>query len=247
MPAGSRPRAHASPLGPKAAHTPLRTSCEAVVQIGDSTSESLVSPDYLPDPSQRLQEQYARVGVKRSIMRIEGGTSVVEVVEPGEQNAYEMAQALVREGYRGCWVLALGTNDSADVYVGSNVGIATRIRRMMSVTEGEPVLWVNVRSLLSRGPYSEANMQRWDSALLAVCPSYPNMRVLNWAAMVKPSWFTPDGIHYNSPGSAPRAAAFADALAAAFPVTPSRASPGHGSRTTCVINGSAWHLPAFQA
>jgi hypothetical protein len=180
------------------------------------------------------------VGIKHSIMRIEGGTSVVETISAGEQNAYEMAQALVHQGYTGCWVVALGTNDSADVYVGSNVSFATRIKRMMSVIGHDPVLWVNVKSLLSSGPYAEANMERWDQALLAACPSYPNMRVLDWAAMVKPDWFTPDGIHYNSPGSAPRAAAFADGLATAFP-----AHPGSGS-SSCVVTASpSWHLPAY--
>ena len=46
------------------------------------------------------------------------------------------------QGYHGCWVIALGTNDTADVYVGSNVDLAERIRRMMSVIGNEPVLWV---------------------------------------------------------------------------------------------------------
>jgi peptidoglycan/LPS O-acetylase OafA/YrhL len=228
----------------------LRTSCKQVVHIGDSTSESLVSADYLPDASQRLPAQYARVGVKRTILRIEGGTSVVETISPNEQNAYEMATALVHAGYQGCWVIALGTNDSADIYVGSSVGVAARIDKMMSLLGHDRVLWVNVKSLVSSGPYSEQNMLRWDKGLVAACPSYPTMRVFNWAAMAKSSWFTPDGIHYNSPGSAPRAAAIADALATAFPATTtaraSSAKPKGTASSRCVINASpAWHLPAF--
>ncbi len=39
-----------------------RTSCRSVVHIGDSTSEGLISRDYLPARSQRLVAQYARVG-----------------------------------------------------------------------------------------------------------------------------------------------------------------------------------------
>ena len=39
-----------------------RTSCRAVIHIGDSTSEGLVSSDYLPDPALRIEAQYARVG-----------------------------------------------------------------------------------------------------------------------------------------------------------------------------------------
>src|SRR5437763_13681978 len=40
-----------------------------------------------------------------------------------------VGQQLKQEGYQGCWVLALGTNETADVYVGSPVGLAARIRR----------------------------------------------------------------------------------------------------------------------
>ena len=246
-------RAPTSPKAQTSGTTPvLRTSCAEVVHVGDSTSESLVSSDYLPDASQRLAEQYARVGVKLSIMRIQGGTSIVESI-PGTPNAYNMAQDLVRKGYRGCWVMALGTNEAANVYVGSNVGMRERIQRMMTLVHGAPVLWVNVRTLLTSGPYAEANMQRWDDALVAACRIYPNMRVFNWAGAVKRSWFTSDGIHYDSPGSAPRAAAIADALAVAFPAMPrpSGASGTSGSRHAasnggCVINAAPdWHLPAY--
>jgi peptidoglycan/LPS O-acetylase OafA/YrhL len=232
---------------------PLRTSCSEVAHLGDSTSESLVSADYLPDPTQRLGAQYARVGVGRSVMEIVGANSIVETL-PGDQDGYQIAQGLVAQGFHGCWVIALGTNDTADVYVGSSVGLAARIRRMMSVIGNEPVLWVNVKSLLSSGPYSETDMEDWDNALLAACSSYPNMRVFNWAAMAQPQWFISDGIHYTSAGSAARAAAIADALATAFPAGVN-ASAGlnpdaRSHKTTassCVVNGTAsWHLPAFQ-
>ena len=48
-------------------------------------------------------------------------------------------------------MLALGTNDTADVYVGSRVSLAARIQEMMSVIGGQPVMWVNVKSLLGAG------------------------------------------------------------------------------------------------
>jgi peptidoglycan/LPS O-acetylase OafA/YrhL len=193
-----------------------RTSCRSVVHIGDSTSDGLISADYLPDPRQRITAQYARVGVTRSVMEISGGRSIVETL-PGQANAYAVAQQLVRSGYRGCWVLALGTNDTADVYVGSGVGLATRIQRMMSVIGGEPVLWVNVKSLVPAGPYSEHNMRLWNQALLQACSRYPNMRVFDWAALARPQWFISDGIHYTSAGYAARSSLIATALANAFP------------------------------
>lgn len=194
----------------------LRTSCRSVVHIGDSTSEGLISSQYLPDPRQRIPAQYARVGVRHEHMAITGATSIVETL-PGAENAYDVAQGLLRDGYSGCWVLALGTNDTADVYVGSNIGLSQRIDRMMSVLRNQPVMWVNVKSLLSSGPYSEDDMKHWNQALLQACSKYPNMRIYDWASVVKDKWFIPDGIHYYSPGYAARAHLIADALAEAFP------------------------------
>ena len=119
---------------------------------------------------------------------------------PGQVNGYRVASGWDRQGFRGCWVFALGTNDTANVSVGSNVGLMARIREMMSAAHGEPVMWVNTQTDLSSGPWSEANMQRWNSALVAACRAYPNMRIFNWAALVQPAWHLDDGIHYTSAG-----------------------------------------------
>jgi peptidoglycan/LPS O-acetylase OafA/YrhL len=195
---------------------PLKTSCRSVVHFGDSTSDGLVSASYLPDPAQRINAQYADVGVTRTRFEIQGGTSIVETILH-EPNTFTVAQRLVHAGYRGCWVLALGTNDTADVAVGSNVGLQTRIQRMMSVIHGQPALWVNVRSLRSSGPYAQKNMQQWDRALLRACRIYPNMRVLNWADLVQRPWYISDGIHFTSAGYVQRSALIAGGLAEAFP------------------------------
>jgi hypothetical protein len=204
----------------------LRTSCHAVTHIGDSTSEGMISPEYLPNPAQRLAAQYHRVGVGSVRWDISGARSVVEVL-PGQVNGYNAAQAIYGSGFRGCWVIALGTNDTADVAVGSNVGLMTRIQRMMAAAHGEPVMWVNLRSLLSSGPYSEANMLTWDNTLLKACAKYPNMRVFNWASLAKTKWYISDGIHFTSAGYAARGRLIAQALARAFPKT------GHSG---CVVS-----------
>jgi peptidoglycan/LPS O-acetylase OafA/YrhL len=207
---------------PAAASGPARSSCRSVVHIGDSTSDGLISPDYLPDPRQRIAAQYAQVGATRLITEISGGRSIVETID-GKPNAYTLAQQLVRDGYRGCWALALGTNDTADVFVGSKVSQATRIQRMMSLIGNQPVMWVNVKSLLTSGPYAESQMQLWNSALIRACARYPDMRVYGWAADAQSSEFIPDGIHYTSAGYAARAHLIAHALAAAFPASGHRA------------------------
>jgi peptidoglycan/LPS O-acetylase OafA/YrhL len=224
--------------GPGTAATP-QTSCRSVVHMGDSTSDGLISSDYLPDPRQRITAQYAMTGVTKSIMEISGGRSIVETL-PGQPNADTVARQLIRNGYRGCWVLALGTNDTADVFVGSTVSLVTRIRQMMSVIGNAPVLWVNVRSLLSSGPYSEHDMRLWNQALMQACPRYPNMKVFNWAAFARPAWFISDGIHFTSAGYAVRSHLIASALAQAFPKTappkpPRRLVGSTGADSSCLV------------
>src|SRR5580704_10363590 len=195
---------------------PLRTSCTSVAHIGDSTSVGMVSATWLPDPAQRLAAQYGDVGVKHALIDASGGRSIVEQM-PGQINGYRVASAWYQAGFRGCWVIALGTNDTANVAAGSNIGLLALIQEMMAAVHGEPVMWVNTQTDLSSGDWSEANMQAWNSALGQAAKQYPNMRIFNWASMVQPSWHLADGIHYTSAGYAIRAAAIAGALARAFP------------------------------
>jgi hypothetical protein len=217
------------PTGTAAAHPPaagrtrtvagpaaLSTSCRSVAHIGDSTSVDLISPADLPDPAQRLPARYADVGVRHLLLDASGGRSIVEEL-PGQVNGYNVARAWRNAGYRGCWVFALGTNDAANVSVGSAAGMMDRIQEMMSVAHGEPVMWVSTVTQLSSGPWSEANERAWDDTLIRALARYPNMRIFDWAAVAQPSWFLSDGIHYNSVGCAARARAIADALARAFP------------------------------
>jgi lysophospholipase L1-like esterase len=192
------------------------TSCTRVVHIGDSTSEGLVSHSYLPKRADRIEARYAHQGVQEQHMEISGATSIVETL-PGGTNAQDVARDLIDHGYHGCWVLALGTNDAADVYVGSSVALSTRIDRMMSVIGDQPVMWVNVKSLVGSGPYAESNMEQWNRDLEEACSKYPNMRIFDWAGAAKDSWYIPDGIHYTSPGYKARAQLIAKALAEAFP------------------------------
>jgi hypothetical protein len=189
-----------------------------VVHIGDSTSEGLTSPSYLPDPGQRIEAQYRRVGAKHVFTAITGATSVIETL-PGTTNSYDAAKGLLTHGVRGCWVIALGTNDSADVAAGSQVGLSARIAKMMSLLHGQDVMWVNVRTLVHSGNYAEDDQQKWDNALVQACLQHPNMRIYDWAHVVKDSWFIDDGIHFTSAGYASRAHLIANALAKAFPST----------------------------
>jgi lysophospholipase L1-like esterase len=218
LPAKDSAAQHSAASHSAAQATPQRpqTSCTSVAHIGDSTSVGMVSATWLPDPAQRLAAQYADVGVRHTQIDASGGRSIVEEM-PGQVNGYRVASAWYQAGFRGCWVIALGTNDTANVSAGSNVGPLARIQEMMAAAHGAPVMWVNTQTDLSSGPWSEANMQSWNNALVQAAKQYPNMRIFNWAGMVQPSWHLSDGIHYTSAGYAVRAAAIADALARAFP------------------------------
>jgi peptidoglycan/LPS O-acetylase OafA/YrhL/lysophospholipase L1-like esterase len=195
---------------------PGHSSCRSVAYIGDSTSEGLTSTNYLPSPGDRIDAQFARVGATDSYFSISGARSIDETYE-GEPNAYEGALAFKAEGFRGCWVLALGTNDTADVFVGGSMDQRERVERMMSAIGREPVLWIDVKTLETSGPYAQTNMLEWNEALRELCPRYPNMRVYHWAGDAQDRWYIEDGIHFTTPGYRARSSLIADALAEAFP------------------------------
>jgi peptidoglycan/LPS O-acetylase OafA/YrhL len=221
-----------APLTPQQASSATKSSCEDVVHIGDSTSEGLISAEYLPIESQRIEAQYADVGVKEAHMEIQGARSIEERFE-GQPNAQEVAESWKAQGFKGCWVLALGTNEAANVAAGSNVGERERIDKMMTIIGDEPALWVNVKSLVPPGdPYSAENMKKWDEELLAACAVFPNMRVYDWADDVKENWFIEDGIHFTSEGYAARAALIAHALAHAFPAN----GETEGGTDSCLVH-----------
>jgi len=202
----------------KAKRAPLATSCEAVVHIGDSTSEGLVSTEYLPDPGDLISAQYTRVGAGTQHLEVSGARSIYENFE-GLPNAQEVAEAWKNEGFEGCWVLAMGTNEAANVAAGSAFTYDDRIDSMMTTIGSEPVLWVNVKSIVANGPYAASNMEDWDEALLDACDRWPDMRIYDWASDVREPWFIPDGIHFTSEGYAARGRMIADALLEAFPNT----------------------------
>ncbi len=191
-----------------------------MVHIGDSTSVGLESPAYLPDPATRIDAQYRRVGASDVRLEISGARSTLETLE-GQVNAHDVAVGIKAAGYEGCWVLALGTTDTANVAVaGSGPSRADRIDRMMAVIGDDPTLWVDVKTLVGSGPWSNANMQLWNAALAEATLRYPNLRVYDWATVVPDGWFSDDGIHYTSEGYIQRARLIADALAALFPAPP---------------------------
>jgi hypothetical protein len=206
-----------------------QTSCQAVVHVGDSTSLGLTDPSVLTRVAQ-IPARYRSVGVADVTTDILGARSIVERFE-GQPNAEDAVIARVGEGYRGCWVIAMGINEVANQQVGGVVPLGDRIDLVMQHLEDRPVLWTTVRTLTTLGPYAGSGMGAWNEALREACQRHPTMRVYDWAAEVQAGWFSTDGIHYTAQGYAQRAQRLADALARAFP-------EGMAAGGECVVTSS---------
>lgn len=196
---------------------PARTSCTSVAHIGDSTSYGMDGATGLLEDGEDIATQYGRVGVDELRFLPDPGRSILERLTPAQLNGVEVAQQVVASGFQGCWVIALGTNDAANIAVGANVEAGERVDRLMAVIGDDPVLWVNAATVTTSGPWASANMQAWNVALDDALRGHPNVRVLDWAAVARPEWFQPDGIHHNGPGLAARIRVLADGLLDAFP------------------------------
>ncbi len=226
--AGSHGSSSSTTTASKPLPPPTHTACTSVVYIGDSTSDGEANPEFVPNGRLRAPAQLHKVGVQHVHMEVSGARSIVETFE-GIPNGATVAQGYVAHGYHGCWILALGTNDSADVNAGSNVGLKTRIHEMMSIIGNQPVMWVNVLTINgSPEYYEESGMHAWDEDLVAACRRYPSMRVMNWAALAKDQWFIPDGVHYTTVGYEHRTKLIAHALVTAFP-------RGRPASTSCQV------------
>lgn len=209
----------ASPTFVKKPAAPTHTSCRSVEYIGDSTSDGEASAEYVPNAKLRAPAQLSKVGVKRTHMDVSGARSIYEIYN-GIPNAAMVARREVKDGYHGCWILALGTNEAANVAAGSTFSLRARIARMMSIIGNQPVMWVNAITLPGTPQYyGEAGMRQWDNDLVASCPKYATMRVFDWAAHPKPSWFIPDHIHYTPQGYIERTKAIVHGLVKAFPAS----------------------------
>ena len=201
---------------PNAGPPPTQTSCKRVLYIGDSTSEGVISTNYIPKEQHRLPARLGEIGVREVETHITDALAIVERFE-GEPSAADVARQAASQHPDQCWILALGTNDAATIRRGSNAGDEERIAEMMHAIGPRPVLWVDVVSRLSSGYYAEPGMERWNRALLAACNEFPTMRVFDWAGVARNSWFIDDGIHYTTPGYVNRTHLIAQALLEAFP------------------------------
>jgi hypothetical protein len=198
---------------------PPQTSCEQLVHIGDSTGVPLFDPDGVGGPELTLEARYDAVGVDVVYPDNDGARSIVERID-GRPNALDVAEGVRANGFDGCWVIMIGTNDAANIAAGASVNAEQRIRSMMDVIGDDRALWIDTVSQRTDDAYRNASMLAWNQELYRVLATYPNARVFRWYDVVRPAWFRNDGLHYTVEGSAQRAALTAAALLEAFPATP---------------------------
>ncbi|GAA1543804.1 hypothetical protein [Dermacoccus barathri] len=208
-----------------------KTSCTDVVYVGDSVSVGMVSKDQIPNRAERLEARFANIGVKNLYVNASGGRSVFERFM-NRPNVMDVLTPKLTSTFKGCYVIATGTNDAANDHTGSNMKIRQRIDTVMKATKGRPVLWPLPATIATRGSYNDAYMRDMDAQLRDATKRYPNLRLYDWRAEREEEWVEGDRIHDDRLGSRYRAAMYANALAVAFP-------QGRPANPSTVV-GSAW-------
>lgn len=188
-----------------------KTRCRSVLHIGDSLAA---------EARQSLSEAYRALGVTPKIDAY-AGRSALQKLRADPMTGRQAARRLREHGFTGCWVVALGTNDTANVAAGASYTRARAIDEMMKAVDpsgAERVLWVNVYTTKTSGHWSNANMQAWNQALIEAQGRWANLSVLDWAGVAS-SGVAPfsDGIHHTVEGYSVRNRAIAEALARVWP------------------------------
>jgi lysophospholipase L1-like esterase len=196
-----------------------QTSCGAVMHIGDSLTVGMMAEGQIADPALRLDSQYRAVGV--ADVHGDGGVGrTIHEVSNDEQPGAEVARQARADGYTGCWVVELGTNDVALLAQNETTfGPRQRIDEMMAIIGDEPVMWLTTVTQVDDGDYDSANMEAWNAILRDARDSYPNMVIYDWASVARPEWFHADGVHSTPTGFTEMARLIPTELAELLPAT----------------------------
>ncbi len=185
--------------------------CGSVAHIGDSLSA-------YSEPS--LTSAYASVGLSVQIDAY-GGRGIIQKLPADPKSGKTAATDIAATGFTGCWVVALGTNDTANISAGAWYTRAEAIDDMMTAidpTATARVMWVNAYTTRTTGHWRNENMVLWNQALVAAKARWANLNIYDWAS-VSATGVAPysDGIHHTSAGSDVRSARIAEALVGLFP------------------------------
>ena len=182
------------------------TTCTLVAHIGDSLTY------YTEDD---LTAAYLLVGITAQIDAY-GGRAIFQKLPDDPRTGEQAAIAIREDGFDGCWVVALGTNDTANVAAGAWYTRGEAIDAMMTAIDPGAtarVLWVNTYTELDTGYWSNDNMILWNQALVEAQTRWSNLRIFDWAAIAATDQAPfVDGIHHTTAGYAVRNAAIAQAV-----------------------------------
>ena len=182
--------------------------CERVGWVGDSLSVGSWGEGIIKHGDRMMEavpEVMARAGVRFLITDSSGGRSIHERVGIRQPNGIEAINALPEVD---CLIAALGTNDAANVVVGSQMSAGERISAVNDAAGDIPVFWFPVvidPSATATG-YRPEGAATFNSALTAA-----NANIIDWDPA--PGDFT-DGIHLTPAAYEDRITAAAAALAA---------------------------------
>lgn len=177
-----------------------------IAHIGDSLTAYTIP---------ELREAYAARGLDAEIDAF-GGRAIFQKLPKDPKTGKQAALDLQAQGPFDLWVVALGTNDTANVAVGSGYTRAQAIDAMMeAIGPGQKVLWVNTFTKMTSGAWHNDNMRLWNQALEDAKARWPNMQVFDWASIASRNNVPfSDGIHHTKAGYAARNEAIANAAAA---------------------------------
>lgn len=195
---------------PSAAAAPqladLKTKCRNVNWVGDSTSIAMieegsgtVTPGNNDLASKPLSKALFATGVESISYDISGGRSAIEKIN-NKPSAVEALEALMKSNPKAdCNVAAIGTNDAANIEVGSNYGAAERLTRLLKVSGKTPLLVTTaaISDSATASGYTSATTKAWNDVIRRL----PASNVIDWAEHVKDDYFYPDGIHFNEDGT----------------------------------------------
>jgi hypothetical protein len=145
------------------------------------------------------------VGTKPYLPKELGGWNVTQSADVS-RHAYEGADVMRSYGRSLPRVIhvSLGTNDDPN----DVAGFRAAIRDVMDVAGPRRcVVWTNI----VRPPYEGTSYAGYNRALARESRPRENLRVVNWAGMVRehPGWLAEDGVHVNADGYRARAKAVA--------------------------------------
>lgn len=168
--------------------------CRDIAHIGDSLSAG-------QEP--KITTAYSEQGMTVQIDAV-GGRGILQSYPDVGNTGLVAAQRFLDKEFKGCWVVALGTNDTANIAAGANYSRASAIDKMMTKIDPNkkvPVMWVNTYTTKTSGYYANSNMILWNDELKTAKSRWPNMRVYDWAAVAE-TGAAPyyDGIHHTTAG-----------------------------------------------